>query len=98
MWGGNPAVFVRDLTKAEIMDAESHAKEDADIASAHNEEFLPVTTAYAMQENRLSEVAKIRAQSARLSQLKAQRLADELRAEEERAKNPGSHTKADHHH
>ncbi len=50
VWGGNPAVFVRDLTKSEIAETEGHAEEVADNANVHAHEFLPYTTAYQQAE------------------------------------------------
>ena len=50
LWGGNPAVFVRDLSKTEKAEAEGHAEEVAAAAGAHAEEFLPYTTAYRSAE------------------------------------------------
>ncbi len=46
LWEGNPAVFVRDLTKTELAEAEGHAGEVADLAAQHAGEFLPYTTAF----------------------------------------------------
>ena len=46
LWEGNPAVYVRDLTKTELAEAEGHANEAAELASVHSDEFLPYTTAY----------------------------------------------------
>ena len=46
LWEGNPAAFVRDLTKTELASAEGHANEAADLAAAHADEFLPYTTAF----------------------------------------------------
>ena len=46
LWEGNPAVFVRDLTKTELAEAEGHAAESADLAATHASQFLPYTTAY----------------------------------------------------
>lgn len=50
LWAGNPAVFVRDLTKSELAEAEGHAEEVAELASEHAHEFLPYTTAYQQAE------------------------------------------------
>ena len=46
LWAGNPAVFVRDLTKSEVADAASHAEETAELGAEHAAEFLPYSTAY----------------------------------------------------
>jgi carbonic anhydrase/acetyltransferase-like protein (isoleucine patch superfamily) len=46
LWAGNPAAFVRDLTKSEIADAEGHAEEAADVAAEHAAAFLPQSTVY----------------------------------------------------
>lgn len=46
LWEGNPAVFIRDLTKTELAEAEGAAAEVADAAAEHAAEFLPYTTAY----------------------------------------------------
>jgi len=50
LWAGNPAVFVRDLTKGEIAEAEGHAEEVSKDAEEHSAEFLPYTTAYRQAE------------------------------------------------
>ena len=50
VYGGNPAVFIRDLSKTEIAEAEAHAEEVAELASSHAEEFLPYTNAYKVAE------------------------------------------------
>lgn len=46
LWAGNPAVFVRNLTKNEMGHHESEAEATADLAAEHMHEFLPYTTAY----------------------------------------------------
>lgn len=46
LWEGNPAVFVRDLTKQELAGAEANATAVADLAAEHAAEFMPFTTAY----------------------------------------------------
>ena len=51
LWSGNPAVFVRDLTKTEMAEAEGHAEGVAKDAAAHAEEFLPYTTAFRQAES-----------------------------------------------
>jgi hypothetical protein len=57
VWGGNPAVYVRDLSKTELAEAEGHAEEVAAAAGEHAGEFLPYTTAYRSAEAlRLEEV------------------------------------------
>jgi carbonic anhydrase/acetyltransferase-like protein (isoleucine patch superfamily) len=50
VWGGNPAVYVRDATKTEIASIEHHAEEAAETAAEHAHEFLPYTTAYQQAE------------------------------------------------
>ncbi len=45
-WAGNPAVFVRDLSKEELNHREAEAEELADVAKDHAEEFLPVGNVY----------------------------------------------------
>ena len=50
LWEGNPAVFVRDLTKQELSEAPGHAAEISELAKEHANEFLPYTTAYAQAE------------------------------------------------
>jgi carbonic anhydrase/acetyltransferase-like protein (isoleucine patch superfamily) len=50
LWSGNPAVFVRDLSKTEIAEAEGHAQEVAQEAAVHAAEFLPYSTAYRQAE------------------------------------------------
>ena len=50
LWEGNPAVFVRELTKTEKAEAGGHADETALTAEEHSEEFLPYTTAYRQAE------------------------------------------------
>ncbi len=46
LWGGNPAVFVRDLTKAELAHMQHDAEEAAEAAVAHADEFLPESSVY----------------------------------------------------
>ena len=46
VWGGNPAVYVRDVTKGELAGAQGHAEEVAATAGEHAYEFLPANTAY----------------------------------------------------
>ena len=50
VWAGNPAVFVRDATKAEVASAEGHAVDIAETAKEHAYEFLPASTAYLAAE------------------------------------------------
>jgi len=52
VFGGNPAVFIRNCTKTEIGAAEEYAAQLADSASDHRVEFLPFTTAYWQAEER----------------------------------------------
>jgi carbonic anhydrase/acetyltransferase-like protein (isoleucine patch superfamily) len=40
LWEGNPAVFVRDLTKNELAEAEGHAMQISNLAAEHANEFL----------------------------------------------------------
>ena len=57
LWGGNPAVYVRDLSKTEMAEAEGHAEEVAAAAGEHAGELMPYTTAYRSAEAlRLEEV------------------------------------------
>lgn len=53
VWGGNPAVYVRDLTKAELAGVQAHAEETAEAAKEHAYEFLPANTAYMVRKARL---------------------------------------------
>jgi len=50
LWAGNPAVYVRDLSKEEIAVAEAHVKDVAALAADHAYQFLPYSTAYAQAE------------------------------------------------
>ena len=50
MWGGNPAVFVRDVTKGELAHVEAAAVEISATAAEHAYEFLPASTAYQQAE------------------------------------------------
>lgn len=50
LWAGNPAVYVRDLTKPEVAEAEGAAKAVAALAAEHAYQFLPYTTAYVQAE------------------------------------------------
>lgn len=52
VWAGNPAVFVRNLTKAEMAAIEQEAEEMADLAAEHAHEFLPVGNVYADAEKK----------------------------------------------
>lgn len=59
---GNPAAYIRDLSKSELAEAEGHAEETADVAAEHAAEFLPFTTAYADAE-RLGVEDEVRVES-----------------------------------
>ncbi|CAE7917869.1 GAMMACA1 [Symbiodinium sp. KB8] len=50
LWGGNPAVFVRNLTKTEMAHHAVDAEAGADLAAEHKAEFLPANTAYLQAE------------------------------------------------
>ena len=50
VWAGNPAAYVRDVTKTEAASVEGHAEEAADTAAEHAGEFFPFTTAYQQAE------------------------------------------------
>jgi carbonic anhydrase/acetyltransferase-like protein (isoleucine patch superfamily) len=50
VWAGNPAAFVRELSKAEVEHAEEEALALAAAAAEHADEFLPFTTAYQTAE------------------------------------------------
>lgn len=50
LWAGNPAVFVRDLTKGELAEIDGHADEAADNAAHHAREFMPHSEAYLAAE------------------------------------------------
>lgn len=50
VWAGNPAQYVRDVSKTEIASAEAHAEEVADNAAQHAHEFLPHGSAYLQAE------------------------------------------------
>ncbi len=45
-WSGNPAAFVRDLSKEELNHREAEAEDLADAAKEHAEQFLPVGNVY----------------------------------------------------
>lgn len=49
-WAGNPAKYVRDLSKDELAHAEHAAQDTTSIAGEHHSEFLPYTTAYQQAE------------------------------------------------
>lgn len=61
LWAGNPAAYVRDLTKTELAEASGHAEEEADIAAEHAHEFLPQSTVYLQAEKLNIEDARIKA-------------------------------------
>jgi len=46
LWGGNPAVFVRNLTKDELNHMQVNGEETALAADAHADEFLPYGSVY----------------------------------------------------
>lgn len=46
LWAGNPAAFVRNLTKEEMASFEGDAEFVADLGGEHSHEFLPEGTAY----------------------------------------------------
>ncbi len=58
VWGGNPAVYVRDLDKTEAASVEGHAEGEATAAEEHAAEFLPYTTAYQTAERLNLRVGK----------------------------------------
>jgi hypothetical protein len=70
LWAGNPAVYVRDLSKTEVAEAEGHAEEVAKDAAAHAAEFLPYTTAF-----RQAEALKMEEVDAALAAIKAKHTA-----------------------
>ena len=41
LWEGNPAVFVRELTKSELASAEDNAAAEGENAAQHAQEWLP---------------------------------------------------------
>lgn len=51
LWAGNPAVFVRSLSKTEMANFEPAAQKDCDLAEEHKAEFLPFTTVYQQAEH-----------------------------------------------
>jgi carbonic anhydrase/acetyltransferase-like protein (isoleucine patch superfamily) len=50
LWAGNPAVFVRELSKTELAARDESAAAAADLAAAHAHEFLPFSAAYQQAE------------------------------------------------
>jgi hypothetical protein len=50
MWAGNPAVFVRNLTKTEMAHHQGAAEDTAELAAEHSFEFLPANMAYLQAE------------------------------------------------
>jgi len=50
VYGGNPAVFVRKLSKEEIADFKQEAVKTAALASTHADQFLPYGTLYQLKE------------------------------------------------
>lgn len=50
LWAGNPAVFVRNLTKTELAEASHHAEDMAEQAQEHAHEFLPFSAVYQSAE------------------------------------------------
>jgi hypothetical protein len=50
LWGGNPAVFMRDLSKTELAEAEGNAAAVAEAAREHAAEFTEVSTAFRAAE------------------------------------------------
>ena len=46
LWAGNPAVFVRALSKEEMAALEAEEEERADLGTEHSHEFLPQGSAY----------------------------------------------------
>jgi len=67
MWAGNPAVFVRNLTKTEMAHHQGAAEDTAELASEHSFEFLPANTAYLQAESlgvQDAELAKMNADQA----------------------------------
>ncbi len=50
VWGGNPAVFKRKVSKEEAASVEGHAQETSELAAEHAHEFLPYSTAYTQAE------------------------------------------------
>ena len=50
VYGGNPAAFVRKLSKEEILENEKGAEAMSALADSHNYEFLPYGTLYQLKE------------------------------------------------
>jgi carbonic anhydrase/acetyltransferase-like protein (isoleucine patch superfamily) len=50
VYGGNPAVYVRKLSKSEIMENETSAEAVTRVAALHAEEFLKYDTNYQLRE------------------------------------------------
>ena len=50
VYGGNPAVFVRKLSKEQIEENEVAAEAISDLAAKHMDEFLPYDTNYQLRE------------------------------------------------
>lgn len=50
VYGGNPATFVRKLSKEEIVEFEETAEQTVELAREHAAQFLPYGTAYQLRE------------------------------------------------
>jgi carbonic anhydrase/acetyltransferase-like protein (isoleucine patch superfamily) len=71
LWGGNPAVYIRDLTKAELAGAEGAATDLSELAKEHAYEFLPQNTAYAAAEKLGVEDGAVKAINAQQAEYEA---------------------------
>jgi len=58
VYGGNPATFVRKLSKEEIAEFEETAELTADLAAKHADEFLPHGTMWQLKEQMQSVKSK----------------------------------------
>ena len=55
LWAGNPVTYVRDLTKAEIVDMTSRLDNSLYAATNHRSEYLPYNTAYLQKDSQEEE-------------------------------------------
>ena len=58
VYGGNPATFVRKLSKEELAEFEESAEATASLAAKHADQFLPYGTLYQLHEEMASKAGK----------------------------------------
>ena len=58
VYGGNPAVFIRKVQKAELTEIQMSAEATASLAAQHADEFLPYGEMYQLKEQLAAKTGK----------------------------------------